>query len=650
MTYDRHQNQPPLAWLREERELNPHDRASFVEYLRWMRAPEPEIDSSDRIQQQISKENQAQNNITKAQALQKAVEKARHYKSYFDRRNQNTQLLAGDKENTFSVQCAWRMRVGGIRGPEDILLPAFDAGGMPYIPSSTLRGVARSRGLQALIEKITREIANDPTRERISEADSNGAKQPTRQQAIDRAKREIATYFGDLDAPQEDRAGKVIFFDAYPLAEAWGNSENGLAVDIANNIWSWNGDEPSYQPNPNLLLSLRKPTFLIGLRPMKHCDRDTFEKVKTWLIEGLQLGIGSQVNTGYGEMTVEKSESIAKSLAKPFLQVKFDLSGQLIHSYQKPNWKHHRGQYKFDPEAEAEVRPVAFKSMLRYWFRALARGVLPVQEIRDRLEPQLFGSIQPQTRGWVTCRIEELKPKPRTKKSQQTDRDALKQKGILKLSYSPQAPQSQYETISTIFTDLTWLMFHLGGVGQGARRPLYSRKDRPNGKPPWYRGCQLRAIDIEANDVEPNPETWQPSENTNEFAQQFRSRLQGFYQALSELTPVKFDMRSPLPVRGEVIGRFCQIVVCSGDAISGKPFALGRLHKQAHLGDGKYDRDLCGDANSNPSPIWIADLGTYQVVTVFDRDNSKRQKFLNGLQQNATTYEVLWGDRGLVEL
>ena len=94
-------------WLRDEQELNPHNTTSFVEYLRWMRAPEPEIDSNDRVQKQISKKNQEINNGTKAQILQKAVDKGRNYGKYFQRRNDATRLIAGTG-NTFTVECEWR--------------------------------------------------------------------------------------------------------------------------------------------------------------------------------------------------------------------------------------------------------------------------------------------------------------------------------------------------------------------------------------------------------------------------------------------------------------------------------------------------------------------------------------------------------------
>ena len=140
---------------------------------------------------------------------------------------------------------------------------------------------------------------------------------------------------------------------------------------------------------------------MVALLSMKHCDEAIFEKVKGWLVQGLQAGIGSQVNSGYGEMIVGKD----RGSSQPFLQVNFTLTGQLIHSCQKLTWNDLDNEYEGKPEAE--VRAVAFKSMLRYWFRSLALGVLPVEKVYECLEPRLFGSLQPQTQGWLKCRVEE---------------------------------------------------------------------------------------------------------------------------------------------------------------------------------------------------------------------------------------------------
>ncbi|MFM6499624.1 MAG: type III-B CRISPR module RAMP protein Cmr6, partial [Dolichospermum sp.] len=251
-------NQPPIPspWLNPENEPQPHPDASFIEYLRWMR---------------VTSENDVIKNSTKVQILQMA-EQGSKYSQRLQQLTKRTELIA---QKSFKVQCPWRIRVGGHRGPESILLPAFDALGIPYIPSSTLRGVARTQAIREIMA----------------------------QQNVDwkSAEKQIAAWFGSVETNnKKEQAGKVVFLDAYPLPN---QNQNVLAVDMANNIWQWDNNTPKYSPNPNPFFSLEKPMFLIGLRLASNCqDNEILEKVKQWLIKGLQAGVGSQVNTGYGQL------------------------------------------------------------------------------------------------------------------------------------------------------------------------------------------------------------------------------------------------------------------------------------------------------------------------------------------------------------
>lgn len=122
---------PPDAcpWLDPANIPEPASSASFVEYLRWLRSPTANYKDPMKIELL----HLAQDNADYRHRLQTLVDR--------------TKLIAGEG-NWFTVTCPWRIRVGGIKGPESILLPAFDALGMPYIPSSTLRGVARTQAIQ----------------------------------------------------------------------------------------------------------------------------------------------------------------------------------------------------------------------------------------------------------------------------------------------------------------------------------------------------------------------------------------------------------------------------------------------------------------------------------------------------------------------
>ncbi|MFO0053688.1 MAG: type III-B CRISPR module RAMP protein Cmr6 [Dolichospermum sp.] len=591
-------NQPPIPspWLNPENEPQPHPEASFVEYLRWMR---------------VTSENDVIKNSTKVQILQMA-EQGSKYSQRLQQLTKRTELIA---QKSFQVQCPWRIRVGGHRGPESILLPAFDALGIPYIPSSSLRGVARTQAIREIMAK-------------------NNIK-------WQEAEKQIAPYFGSVETNnKKDQAGKVVFLDAYPLPN---QNQNVLAVDMANNIWQWDNNTPKYSPNPNPFFSLEKPMFLIGLRLASNCqDNDILEKVKQWLIKGLQAGVGSQVNTGYGQLNpagkLEKNHE--------FFRVEFIIEGQLIHGRQRfrnvnqPYQRGNDGRLRTDNIATSEVRPVAFKSMLRYWFRTFALGILEPGQVQT-WENQIFGGITPpnQKFGWLMVRVLEGKT-IRDNAASRND-DFGKQSGILTLNYSPEIPQSQKQNLEKLIKNLTWLMFHLGGIGQGARRPLYSRKDRNPPRPPWYRGCNLI--------TESDDNFWTLPDNTRQFQELFKTKIRNFYEAL-QILGVNFNYRQ-LRTCGivknnqwtEAIDINCRIFVCSGDEKFGKSYALSVLHSDQLKFNDNYDGNLCGKTQGNkviPSPVWITDLGNYQVVTVFGANENPRRKYLETLQNKVQIFPL----------
>ena len=596
----------PSPWLQHPFDPDPHPaaEASFVEYLRWMRPYQKDDPYRDP---------------TKVQMLQTAEEWA-NYRDRLTTLTNRTKLIAREG-NTFQARCLWRIRVGGHRGPESILLPAFDALGMPYIPASTLRGVART---QAIRERMEQE---NLSWKRAEEAVSR-------------------QYFGHLDSKRsEERSGKVVFLDAYPIPQQSGNG-GSLTVDMANNIWSWDaaGQALLYSPNPNPFFSLQEATFLIGIRPTKGCDEATLEKVKQWLSRGLQAGIGSQVNTGYGSL-VRAGQSVPTD---EFFSVEFALEGQLIHGRQKftPwNWNDRRAEWQMRGNPEAEVRPVAFKSMLRYWFRAFALGVLPVRNVQ-RLEGELFGAISPrQARGKVTVRIADgrvLQREARPTRQGQND-PCGEQLGRLILAHSSEALIHHKHDLEALFKNLTWMMFHLGGIGQGARRPCYSRQNRE--RTPWWRGATLIPDSDDG--------FWRLPKNVQDFQRLFRQRLQAFYEALARLAEHSVNQRQLLeagPVSQdrwiEAVDSNCRIVVCSGEADFDKPYALALLHsddlKAADRGGQKsYDGNLCGQVQGGvkPSPVWIADLDAYQVVTVFGATRDPRRRYVRELQRRTGRHQ-----------
>ena len=132
----------------------------------------------------------------------------------------------------------------------------------------------------------------------------------------------------------------------------------------------------------------------------------------------------------------------------------------------------------------------------------------------------------------------------------------------------------------------------------------------------------------------------------------FRQRLQAFYQALGQLFADAGNPRSPRTngtvKRGqwqEAIDANCRIAVCTGRAKGPKPYALALLHDERFYFRGDYDGYLCGQvrgSNVMPSPVWIADLDDYQVVTAFGATQDPRRSYLQALQSEASHYAQVW--------
>jgi len=586
----------PSPWLNhpEHTLTKPHGAASFVEYLRWMRSLD-----------------QGQKDATKTQILQLAEEGA-NYTNRLEQLTERTKKIAGTG-NYFQVKCPWRIRVGGLRGPESILLPAFDALGMPFIPSSTLRGVARAEALRQLGDE-----------------------------------KQLEKYFGSLDAKDGDRMGKVVFLDAYPLPSRTDKS-GGLTVDMANNIWSWKGDSLEYAPNPNPFLSLKEPIFVIGIRAINQGDqpqKEAFGKIKQWLVDGLLSGAGSQVNTGYGGL-IRAGESDRNS--HEFFRMHFGLEGQLIHGRQKFTrweWNDRRQNWQMRGLAEAEVRPIAFKSMLRYWFRAFALGIISTENVKT-WESRLFGSLDLAGSGWVRFGIlngELVQSEPRPNFSGKND-NCGEQAGILTLSHSLEPDATNPKAVEKLLKNLTWLMFNLGGIGQGARRPCYSRKTRD--RAPWYRGSTFF---LEEDDDDP---FWASPETIKEFQELYQLRIADLSSALRELNQGGRNVYdNPNAISGdrwrEAVDANCRIVLCGGEEDYGKSFALAVLHSRElkvtdRRGDETYDGNLCGIVGREvkASPVWVASLGDFQVVTVFGATQDPRKRYLDMLKKKATDYAVV---------
>jgi len=334
--------------------------------------------------------------------LQASIEAEKACTPICDRLNDRTKRLAENGGMTFRAQFPWRLRVGGTRGFRELLLPVLHpVFGIPYLPASSLKGAARAW-------------------------------------ARDNQQANVSDLLGFLDG-KIARSAKVEFLDAFPTKPC-------LSVDMANNLWRWEGDRVRYNSDPHPLLSLEKPEFLIGIVATNRCQNiEELETVKSWLENALTVGIGSRVSAGYGRSSIISTSNISRH--------PFSLFTQGMH-----------GAFR----DVVEFRPTAVRGMLRYWFRAVALGLYSLQECK-KLEKRLFGGIEPPAKkGSIRIAVELNDPQQGNGNFPWIYEGAI----VLEAKSTDDLNLAQY---------LLRLASHLGGIGQGARRPLHWNNDRLRG-------------------------------------------------------------------------------------------------------------------------------------------------------------------------
>lgn len=171
----------------------------------------------------------------------------------------------------FSAAIDWRMVIG--LGGETVLetdLTLHHLYGIPYIPGSAIKGLTRSY--------VTGEIEG------------------YKSDKIENDNEEIKRIFGS-----QERAGRVIFFDAMPI-----DGKVAFALDIMNPHYPdyYAGNKPptnDQSPVPITFLTVADTSFMFALAP-RHPDYiDDMKVAQVWLKKALEeYGIGGKTSAGYG--------------------------------------------------------------------------------------------------------------------------------------------------------------------------------------------------------------------------------------------------------------------------------------------------------------------------------------------------------------
>ena len=249
-----------------------------------------------------------------------------------------TALIA---DEVITVRFPWRLRVGGTRGFRELILPVLHPiYGIPYVPSSSLKGFLRAWARKTKPEEFKRLL-------------------------------------GFIEG-EESSLAAVQILDAFPTKPC-------LKLDMTNPQWAWQDNQVIYGTVPHPLLSMAEVTLKIGLVCTSVGTATDADKVKSWLEQAFQAeGLGARVSAGYGQASRVNGKVLNQfsSVTHPYgSEHPFEFWSEGIHGA--------------DARNNPEFRPVAVRGVLRYWFRAVALGLYAPDTCRT-FEQELFGGIEPQ--------------------------------------------------------------------------------------------------------------------------------------------------------------------------------------------------------------------------------------------------------------
>lgn len=210
-------------------------------------------------------------------------------------------LTEACKAKTFTLKTDWRFIPGLGRKTALEIGFGFHRYGFPYLPASSVKGIARTWALfeLAALLALDEEKLNDLD-QTLSKEDKEFDKAFERFKPSPEAKdlaKTIRLVFGTLD-----QAGGAVFFDAMPT------SAFQLEIDIMNPHFApyYQGKEPPgdwHNPNPITFLAVPKDkefAFAVAWRRgAPHAE--LLERACVWLKNGLRdLGAGAKTSAGYG--------------------------------------------------------------------------------------------------------------------------------------------------------------------------------------------------------------------------------------------------------------------------------------------------------------------------------------------------------------
>jgi CRISPR-associated protein Cmr6 len=203
----------------------------------------------------------------------------------------------GNNLEKFEATTSWRLVIGlGASHPQKTSMTLHHIYGIPYIPGSAIKGVTGHWAVLKFADNNRKDNEKfEDVIKRIAGALESGNDLNIEVDKI--TFKDLIEILGT-----QEKQGKVIFFDAYPVGEI------RLKIDIMNPHYPKyysEGQPPTdwHSPMPIKFLSLENTTFrfYLATKVRDDFDKNLLNKARELLFEALSnFGIGAKTSLGYG--------------------------------------------------------------------------------------------------------------------------------------------------------------------------------------------------------------------------------------------------------------------------------------------------------------------------------------------------------------
>jgi CRISPR-associated protein Cmr6 len=504
----------------------------------------------------------------------------------------------GREVQTRTYSLNWRFVTNG--GQDDgIIRPVIGARGLPYYPGSSMKGVfARA--------------CNPSQRQR---------------------------YCGGEEEDGECTPGILRFHGGYPTEASW---QEGL-VDIVHPQQDWQVKINQKEGGAFALISLYQPTLRFGISSTINVEDKEWETIWEIWEKAFSRGIGCRVSAGYGQPQ--------KYTGKVLYCTK--LKGQ--------------GAAPKLLDESSEFRPNIFKAALRGHALRIFGGLTDAQTA-DRLVEQLFGGIQGEggTVGLLAVRFREKELEMDTFGSGSRAVATYEVEGTLSWLLTQSLGREKSVALQKLIQALTRFGMVFGGFGKSWRRadhrlfyPEYYQQNTSKsligchwqwlGEQALKEDVKVRKLEHVAPFIEQVREiakNWMRLQefapHQNHYAQTWREawhpqKVQIWGRIADDAEDSKAIYWFHKPYRQQDARSGVKEGSIYGTLMTGKMSQVGRIwHRMYPLVRLVKDKKNPQEPLAKPTPIYL------ELLTIFPNSSRECEQFLEYLQSQATSFQLLW--------